>query len=118
MKKEEVLKKIESIRGCYTCVYSCNEQGNNGAYHCEPVDGLLDEEIEENYNAWCLKEDAWVLDSFESITNNDIDIDIWAQEFNHETIDIIRKQIDEVSYYLAVFSNDNVGTQKILVWED
>lgn len=116
--KKEVLKKIESLRGCYACVYSCDEQGYNGMYNSTPVDDLLDEEIEGQYNMYCLQDDDWVLDSFTPITNEDIDIEIWAQEFDEETINRIKSQIDEGLYHMAVFSSDYYGTQKILVWDE
>lgn len=119
MTKSEVLNIIEkNMTGCYTCVYSCNEQGYNGEFHSEPVDLMLEKEDNAGgYNPWCLSGDNWTLGSFEPITNDDIDIEIWGQEFDKETIEQLRKDIDDGIFYKAVFYNDTVGTQEILVWQ-
>ena len=119
MKKEEVIEIIrKNMSGCYTCCYSCDEQGFNGTYSSAYVDDLFEEEIlADSHNPWCLLDEEWELRNFEPVTNEDIDIEVWAQEFDNETIENLRKAIDDGGFYIATFHNEEWGTQRILVWQ-
>lgn len=120
MKKEEVIEIIrKNMSGCYTCCYSCDEQGFNGAYSSAYVDDLFEEEIlADSHNPWCLLDEDWELRNFEPVTNEDIEIDIWAQEFDEDTIENLRRDIDYGGYYIATFCSDYYGTQSLLVWHN
>ena len=117
--KDEVIEMIKkNMTGCYTCEYSCDEQGNNHNYGSVYVDDLFDEEDSLGYdNTRNLEKDTWEMESFYSVTNDDIDIEEWAQEFDKETIEQLRKDIDDGCFYKAIFYNDCVGTRALLVWE-
>ena len=119
MSKEEVIEIIrKNMSGCYTCCYSCDEQGFNGAYSSAYVDDLFEEEIlVDSHNPWCILDEEWELRNFEPVTNEDIDIEVWAQEFDDETIENLRKAIDDGGFYIATFHNEEWGTQRILVWQ-
>ena len=119
MTKNEVINIIkENMWGCYTCVYSCDEQGYNSAYSACPVELLFaEEDTAGGHNPDCLYDEGWTLGSYEHITNEDIDIDEWAQEFDDDTIEQLRRDIDDGIFYKAVFYNDDWGTQEILVWQ-
>ena len=124
MRKEDAIKKedvIEIMRknmsGCYTCCFSCDRHGFNGAFSSTSVEDLLIKEDQFGcYNVWSLLADDWELYDFEPVTNEDIDIDEWAQEFDKDTIDYLRKDIDTGGYYIATFCSEYYGTQRILVW--
>lgn len=118
MTKEEVIEIIrKNMSGCYTCCYSCDEQGFNGAYSSAYVDDFFEEEIlVDSHNPWCLLDEEWELRNFEPVTNKDIDIEVWAQEFDDETIDNLRKDIDDGGFCIATFHNEEWGTQSLLVW--
>ena len=116
--KEEVIEIIrKDMTGCYTCSWSCDNQGNNQAFSSEEVDDLLSEENKLGYhNNECILDEEWELAQFEPVTNEDIDVYEWAQEFDGDTIERLRKEIGEGGYYIATFCNDACGTLKILVW--
>ena len=116
--KEEVIEMIrKDMTGCYTCSWSCDEQGYNGMFSSQYVDDLLNEENKLGYyNYYCILDENWELRQFQPVTNEDIDIYEWAQEFDDYTIERLRKEIDEGGYYIATFCNDACGTLKILVW--
>ena len=119
MTKEEVIEIIrKDMSGCYTCSWSCDEQGFNGWFDAQYVDDLFEEENQvEDHNVWCILDDGWELCEFEPVTNEDIEIDVWAQEFDNDTIEYMRKGIDAGGYYIATFCNDCWGTQSILIWQ-
>lgn len=107
----------KDMTGCYTCSWSCDNQGNNQAFASQEVDDLLSEENKLGYyNNECILDEAWELRQFQPVTNEDIDIYEWAQEFDGDTIERLRKEIDEGGYYIAAFCNDTCGALKILVW--
>ena len=116
--KDEVIEMIRmDMTGCYTCSWSCDEQGNNQAFASQEVDDLLNEENKLGYhNNECILDEEWELRQFQPVTNEDIDIYEWAQEFDGDTIERLRKEIDEGGYYIATLCNDACGTLKILVW--
>ena len=118
MTKEEVIDIIsKDMSGCYTCSWSCDEQGFNGCFSAEYVDDLFEEENQfGDHNVWCILDDGWELCEYEPVTNDDIDIREWAQELDDDIIDHLRKDIDAGGFYIATFRNDTCGTQKILVW--
>lgn len=118
MNKDEVIEMIrKNMLGCYTCCYSCDEQGFNGWFSSQYVDDLFKEENQvDDHNVWCIDDDDWVLNDFSPVTNDDIDICEWAQDFDKKTIEYLKKDIDAGGYYIATFVNDYYGTQKILVW--
>lgn len=118
MTKEEVIEILRNdMSGCYTCSWSCDEHGFNGCFSAEYVDDLLKEENQfGDHNVWCILDDGWELCEFRPVTNEDIDIHEWAQEFDDDTIEHLRKDIDAGGFYIATFCNETVGTQKILVW--
>lgn len=120
MTKEEVIEIIrKNMSGCYTCCYSCDEQGFNGAFSSQYVDDLFKEENGvDDHNVWRLLDEDWELCNFEPVTNEDIEIDIWAQEFDEDTIEHLRRDIDYGGYYIATFCSDYYGTQSLLVWHD
>ena len=116
--KEEVIEKIKrDMLGCYTCSYTCDVQGYNGSFLSEYVDDLFEDENQvDDCNVWCLLNERWELCEFKPVTNDDIDIYEWAQDFDNDTIEYLRKDIDAGGYYIATFFNDTCGTHKILVW--
>ena len=119
MRKEEVIEIIrKNMSGCYTCSYSCDEQYFNGAFSSQYVDDLFKKKNGAgDHNVWCLLDEDWELRNFEPVTNEDIEIDVWAQEFDNDTIEYMRKGIDAGGYYIATFYNDCWGTQSILIWQ-
>ena len=116
--KEEVIEMIrKDMTGCYTCSWSCDEQGYNGMFSSQYVDDLFQEENQLGYhNNECILDEEWELSQCQPVTNEDIDIYEWAQEFDDDTIERLRKEINEGGYYIVTFCNDTCGTLKFLVW--
>lgn len=107
MTKNEAIERIEAMRGCDTCMFSCDNQGNNRWYSSIFVDRLLDS----------IEDEGWELSDFSSITNEDIDVEIYCQEFTEDLIEVTRQGIERGEYSIATFTNDELGTKRILVWE-
>ncbi|MGM9694590.1 MAG: hypothetical protein ACI3YC_06240 [Alloprevotella sp.] len=107
MTKKEAIERIEAMHGCDTCMYSCDNKGNNGWYRSVFVDFLLDS----------LEDEGWKLADFSPITNEDIDVEIWCQEFTQDLIEETRQGIERGEYSIATFTNEELGTKRILVSE-
>ena len=114
MTKANVIDMIEKMRSCVTCVYTADSQGYNGWYSEIYVDDLLDD-VE-------LGDESWELAGFSQLTEGDIDVEEFCQEFDDEEIEAVKEGIKNGEYYLATFTREEcgygeVGTYQVLVWE-
>lgn len=109
MTKGNALEMIEAMHGNDTCVYTADAQGYNGEYHRVYVDDLLDRAE--------LHDDSWELSGFSKLQVDDIDVDIFCQEFDEEEIEAVKEGIKNGEYYLATFTNEEIGTYEVLVLE-
>lgn len=48
---------------------------------------------------------------------DNVDMDIWAQEFPKEDIEMFKNMLNDGRLYIATFHNDNHGTLKIIICE-
>lgn len=110
--ENEVLNMLKEMNGCYTAVYTADNQGYNSAYSAYNVDWLLDED-----NAECLMHDDWYMTGFEKATPENVDIDEWAQEFDRKTIDTFKAQLADGDLFVAHYENDDLGSISILIWQ-
>ena len=113
-KKGNVLEMIEAMHGNDTCVFTADAQGHNGEYHRIYVDDLLDSAEFED--------ESWELAGFSQLTEGDIDVEEFCQEFDDEEIEAVKEGIKNGEYYLATFTREEcgygeVGTYQVLVWE-
>lgn len=112
MTKEEVLQILECMSGCDTPAYSCDCQGYNESYNDYHVDDFFNEDYSEY-----LPGDDWELVGFEKASPEDIDMDVWAQEFPKEDIEMFKEILNAGRLSVATFHNDSVGTLKIIISE-
>lgn len=110
MKKNDVLNILQRMRGCYSPAYVADQNNNNSAYVCYPIDGLFDEDCVD----YLMSED-WALVDF-SPAPDDIDMDLWAQECRQDLIDELNVSLKNGELYIANFANQSEGFIKILVW--
>lgn len=109
MTKANALEMIGAMHGNDTCVYTADAQGYNGEYHRVYVDDLLDR---------CgFEDESWSLSGFSKLTEGDIDVDEFCQEYDDEEIEGVKEGIKNGEYYLATFTNEERGTYEVLVWE-
>lgn len=111
--KGNVLEMIEAMHGNDTCVFTADAQGYNGEHHRIYVDDLLDSAEFED--------ESWELAGFSQLTEGDIDVDEFCQEFTDEEIEAVKEGIKNGEYYLATFTREEcgygeVGTYQVLVW--
>lgn len=117
MKKSEVIEIIKRMSGDSTCVYTCDNQGNNGVYSAVLVDEYLYEINCAGYvNMENLTKDEWQFLGITPISEGDIDVEEWGQEFTEDIREGIRQGIKEGDISMATFVNDERGTIKILVY--
>lgn len=107
--KGNVLEMIEAMHGNDTCVHTTDAQGNNCNYSRIYVDDLLERCGFEN--------ESWSLSGFSKITEGDIDLDEFCQEFDDEEIEGVKEGIKNGEYYIATFTNEERGTYEVLVWK-
>ena len=103
MKKEEVVDIIrKDMSGCYTCSWSCDEQGFNGWFSAEYVDDLLEEENQfGDHNVWCILDDGWELCELGPVTNDDIDIDLPFVISRKQSPDSLKYKYDFTNIFLV-----------------
>lgn len=112
--KDEVLKMLKSMAGCYTAVFCKDEKGNNAMYTACNVDYFFILDYEE-----CLIEDEnWVLNEFKNLNSGDINIDEWAQDLSREEIEALKNTMDAGKLFIASFQNNKVGYMDIIIWEN
>lgn len=112
MRKEEVLCLLEAMSGCDTPAYICDNQGNNESYN----DFLVDDFFNEDYANYLPGQD-WNFLGMEKADPDNVDMDIWAQEFPKEDIEMFKNMLNDGRLYIATFHNDNHGTLKIIICE-
>ena len=100
------------MHGNDTCVFTADAQGHNGEYHRIYVDDLLDSAEFED--------ESWELAGFSQLTEGDIDVEDFCQEFDDEEIEAVKEGIKNGEYYLATFTREEcgygeVGTYQVLV---
>lgn len=117
MNKSEVIEIIKRMMGDWTCVWTCDNQGYNAAYASVPVEQYLDDINCLGYeNMENLTKEDWKLAGFIPISEGDIDVEEWGQEFSENIREGIRQGIKDGDYSMATFVNDEAGTIKILVY--
>jgi hypothetical protein len=85
--KNDVLGMIQCMMGCHTPAYVADQNNNNAAYVCYPVDSLLDEDSVD----YLMSED-WELMDF-SVAPADMNMDLWAQEFSQNLIEDLKRSL-------------------------
>lgn len=110
--KEDVLEILELMTGMYIPCYVSDEQGNNGSYCAYNVDCLLDEDS----NTYLIADD-WSFDGLRLADPINVDLDVWAQEFDKRDIDDFKSMMENNQLYIAKFSHEDRGVIELMVWE-
>lgn len=108
--KNDVLGMIQCMMGCHTPAYVADQNNNNAAYVCYPVDSLLDEDRVD----YLMSED-WELMDF-SVAPADMNMDLWAQEFRQDLIEDLKRSLKNGELCIASFFNEKEGYIKLIVW--
>lgn len=101
------MKMLESECGSSVAVRSTDQQGYNESYGSAEIDAIL------NLIDDCGYEFTGVV----PVTADDIDIDVWAQDFNDEIKDNLSNDLNSGNLYVARFSSDECGEMELLVWK-
>lgn len=110
--KQDVLNALELMTGSYTPAYVSDAQGNNGAYCAYNVDWLFDEDSNEYIRA-----DDWSFEGLGLADPVNVDLDVWAQEFEKRDIDDFKSMMENNQLYIAKFSHEDKGVIELMVWE-
>lgn len=102
--KEDVMNMLDRERNSWTAVRSTDSNGNNESYSTAEIESILDNIEEYDFE-------------FVGVSPaGDIDIDVWAQEFNTGTREGLRKDLAAGSLYVARFYSDERGEMDLLLW--
>lgn len=110
--KHDVLEMLELMTGSYTPAYVSDAQGNNGAYCAYNVDWLFDEDSNEY-----LRADDWSFEGLRLADPANIDVDVWAQEFEKRDIDDFKTMMKNSQLCIAKFRHEDRGVIELMVWE-
>ena len=107
--REDILRMFDSMCGCYTPTFVCDEKGCNSAFVMSNVDELISG---SEYSTPLADMDYLGYKKAECE-----DIDEWAQEIDgNEGIESLKKTMQEGKLYIASFS-DARGSMDIMFWE-
>lgn len=107
--KENVIDMLETMMGCQTAAYIANDNGNE-SYSVVNVDDLIDE---DGVN---IQSENWNMTSCEEATQKNVDMEIWAQEFDDNNKMALVNTMEAGELYVASFENENGCLIKLLVW--
>lgn len=108
--KEEIISMLEREFSSWTAVHTTDANGANENYGVCEISALLDEDAD-----W-LTIHNYEYDGCELATPDNVDIDVWAQEFDADNIAALRETMESGNLYIAKFSSDEHGTMEILIW--
>lgn len=108
--KEEVISILESDLLASTAVRTADVNGANENFGVCEISALLDEDAE-----W-LTIHNYVYDGCEQATPDNVDLDVWAQEFDADNVASLRETMEQGDLYVAKFSSEEHGAMDILIW--
>lgn len=109
--KEEVISILESDLLASTAVRTADVNGANENFGVCEISALLDEDAE-----W-LTIHNYEYDGCAQATPDNVDIDVWAQEFDSDNVAALRETMESGNLYIAKFSSDEYGIMEILIWD-
>lgn len=110
--KQDVLNALELMMGSYTPACVCDANGSNAAYCAYNVDWLFDEDSDEYIRA-----DEWSFEGLRLADPINVDLDVWAQEFEKRDIDDFKSMMENNQLYIAKFRHEDKGIIEFMVWE-
>lgn len=108
--KDEVISMLESDLNASTAIHTTDANGGNENYGVCEISSLIDEDAD-----W-LTIHNYEYDGCEKATPDNVDIDVWAQEFDADNVAALRETMESGNLYIAKFSSDEHGTMEILIW--
>lgn len=109
--KDEVISMLESDLNASTAVRTADANGANENYGVCEISSLIDEDADwltiHNYD----------YDGCEPATPENIDLDVWAQEFDADNVAALRETMEFGNLYVAKFSSGEYGIMEILIWD-
>ncbi len=109
--KEEIISMLESDTLASTAVRTTDTNGANESYVACEISTLIDEEADwlTIYN--------YEYDGCDLATSDNVDLDVWAQEFSADNVEALRKTMESGDLYIAKFRSDEYGIMDILIWD-
>lgn len=109
--KEEIISMLESDLNASTAIRTADANGANENYGVCEISSLINEDAD-----W-LTIHNYEYDCCELATPDNVDIDVWAQEFDADNIAALRETMGSGNLYVAKFSSDKYGVMEILIWD-
>lgn len=109
--KEEIISMLEREFGSWTAVRTADANGANENYGVCEISSLIDEDADR------LTIHNYVYDGCELATPDNVDIDVWVQEFDADNIAALRETMESGNLYVAKFSSGQYGVMEILIWD-
>ncbi len=109
--KEEIISMLEREFNSWAAVRTTDANGGNENYGVCEISSLIDEDADwltiHNYD----------YDGCEPATPENIDLDVWAQEFDADNVAALRETMESGNLYVAKFSSGEYGIMEILIWD-
>ena len=109
--KEQILSMLESDLNASTAVRTADANGANENYGVCAISALLDEDADwptiHNYEC----------DGCEQATPENVDLDVWAQQFDADNVAALRETMEQGELYVAKFRSEENGEMDILIWD-
>ena len=114
MDKEKIIDVLETMGfGTFTPVRTTDNNGMNENYGCMPVDAFFDEESQEY-----LLDGNWAFVEIQDASTEDVDMEVWAQEFvSEESIGALKDSLQNNQIRIASFRSEKYGSMDIMLWE-
>lgn len=109
--KEEIISMLESDLNASTAVRTTDANGVNENYGVCEISSLIDEDAAR------LTIHNYEYDGCELATPENVDLDVWAQEFDADNVAALREIMKSGNLYVAKFSSDECGAMEILIWD-
>lgn len=109
--KEEVISTLESDLNASTAIRTIDANGANENYGVCEISALIDEDAD------CLTIHNYEYDGCELATPDNVDLNVWAQEFDSDNVAALRETMESGNLYVAKFSSDQNGVMEILIWD-
>lgn len=103
--KGEVMAMMEANAESWVAIRTNDNQGNNESYDTAEVSAILDDIDNKGY------------EFSEVVPAAGIDIDVWAQGFDSEIREGLRKDLENGDLYIARFRSDEYGDMDLLIWD-
>lgn len=109
--KEEIISMLESDLNASIAIRTTDANEANENYGVCEISSLIDEDAD-----W-LTIHNYEYNGCEKATPDNVDIDVWAQEFDADNVAALRETMESGNLYVAKFSSGEYGIMEILIWD-